>query len=152
MTQNVVTYTVVVLTDNADRKLLPYLTANLQFQLARQKNVLQVPNGALRWQPRPELVLPEPPGGGAATATADSAASRAEGGKKLGTIWVEQTPYVRPVQVAVGLSDGLNTEISGSSVRAGMQIVLGEQQRREGPGTTNPFAPRMFSNTKGGSQ
>jgi HlyD family secretion protein len=31
MTQNVVTYTVVVVTDNLDGKLLPYLTANLQF-------------------------------------------------------------------------------------------------------------------------
>ena len=152
MTQNVVTYTVVIVTENADRKLLPYLTANLQFQLARQKNVLLVPNSALRWQPRPELVLPEASGSHTAVSTADNTVSASEDGKKLGTIWVEQAPYVRPVQVAVGLSDGLNTEISGSSVRAGMQIVLGEQQRREGTATTNPFAPRMFGNSKGGSQ
>jgi HlyD family secretion protein len=31
MTQNVVTYTVVVTTDNSDGKLLPYLTANVEF-------------------------------------------------------------------------------------------------------------------------
>ncbi len=31
MTQNVVTYTVVVSFDNADGKLLPYMTANVQF-------------------------------------------------------------------------------------------------------------------------
>ena len=31
MTQNVVTYTVVVATDNSDGKLLPYLTANVEF-------------------------------------------------------------------------------------------------------------------------
>ena len=33
MTQNVVTYTVVVTTDNSSGKLLPYLTANVQFEV-----------------------------------------------------------------------------------------------------------------------
>ena len=33
MTQNVVTYTVVVETDNSDGRLLPYLTANVQFEV-----------------------------------------------------------------------------------------------------------------------
>ena len=33
MTQNVVTYTVVVTTDNSNGKLLPYLTANVQFEV-----------------------------------------------------------------------------------------------------------------------
>ena len=56
MTQNVVTYTVEVNTDNADGKLLPYLTANLKFMVAERKNVLLVPNPALRWVPRPEQI------------------------------------------------------------------------------------------------
>ena len=59
MTQNVVTYTVVVNTDNANGKLKPYLTANLDFEVDRHNNVLLVPNAALRWQPRPEQVVPE---------------------------------------------------------------------------------------------
>ena len=33
MTQNVVTYTVVVTTDNSSGKLMPYLTANVQFEV-----------------------------------------------------------------------------------------------------------------------
>ena len=33
MTQNVVTYTVIVTTDNSSGKLLPYLTANVQFEV-----------------------------------------------------------------------------------------------------------------------
>jgi HlyD family secretion protein len=49
MTQNVVTYTVVVDTDNSDLRLLPYLTANLLFEVAEHQNVLLVPNAALRW-------------------------------------------------------------------------------------------------------
>ena len=48
MTQNVVTYTVVVSTDNSDLRLIPYLTANLQFEIEERENVLQVPQSALR--------------------------------------------------------------------------------------------------------
>ena len=36
MTQNVVTYTVVVTTDNSSGKLLPYLTANVQFEVDKR--------------------------------------------------------------------------------------------------------------------
>ncbi len=59
MTQNVVTYTVVVNTDNADGKLLPYLTANVQFISGRRENVLAVPNAALRWEPQANDIAPE---------------------------------------------------------------------------------------------
>ena len=52
MTQNVVTYTVVVETDNSDLRLLPYLTANLKFEIEQYHDVLMVPNAALRWKPR----------------------------------------------------------------------------------------------------
>jgi HlyD family secretion protein len=51
MTQNVVTYTVEVVTDNSSGKLLPYLTANVQFEVSKHDNVLMVPNVALRWSP-----------------------------------------------------------------------------------------------------
>ncbi|MFO0845784.1 MAG: efflux RND transporter periplasmic adaptor subunit, partial [Gemmataceae bacterium] len=56
MTQNVVTYTVVVSTDNESLKLLPYLTANLQFRVAHRDDVLLVPNSALRYRPSPARV------------------------------------------------------------------------------------------------
>jgi HlyD family secretion protein len=48
---NVVTYTVVVSFNNSKEKLLPYLTASLQFEVAQRKNVLYLPNAALRWRP-----------------------------------------------------------------------------------------------------
>ncbi len=59
MSQNVVTYTVVVAADNSDGKLMPYLTASVFFEVARHKDVLKVPNAALRWAPRPEMVALE---------------------------------------------------------------------------------------------
>jgi len=38
-------------TDNSDGKLLPYLTANVQFEVSRLHNVMLVPNAALRFEP-----------------------------------------------------------------------------------------------------
>ncbi len=58
-TQNVVTYTVVVEAPNADLKLLPGMTASLSFQIDKHKNVLRVPNAALRFYPKAEHVRPE---------------------------------------------------------------------------------------------
>ena len=59
MTQNVVTYTVEVDTNNDDGKLLPYLTANAQFKIGRRQGVLLVPNAALRWSPQSEQIAPD---------------------------------------------------------------------------------------------
>jgi len=58
MTQNVVTYTVEITTDNSSGRLLPYLTANVQFELNRLNNVLLVPNSALRWTPTADQIDP----------------------------------------------------------------------------------------------
>ncbi len=58
MTQNVVTYTVVIDANNADEALRPYQTATVLFDAGRHENVLQVPNAALRWRPLPERVDP----------------------------------------------------------------------------------------------
>ena len=57
MTQNVVTYTVVIAVDNSGGRLLPYLTARLQFEVETRKGVLLVPNAALRWQPQSQNIV-----------------------------------------------------------------------------------------------
>ena len=59
ITQNVVTYTVEVMTENEDETLFPYLTANIKFETDRRDDVLAVPNAALRYTPAPELMVPE---------------------------------------------------------------------------------------------
>jgi HlyD family secretion protein len=58
-TQNVVTYTVEMVTDNSGGELVPYQTANVEFEQSRRQNVLMVPNAALRWFPTPEMIAPE---------------------------------------------------------------------------------------------
>ena len=49
MSQNVVTYVVEVVTDNSSGRLLPYLTANVSFEVDRKDNALAIPNSAMRW-------------------------------------------------------------------------------------------------------
>src|SRR5262245_10506966 len=51
VTQNVVTYTVVVGVNNADGKLLPGMTANVKLAYAEKGDVLKLPNAALRLRP-----------------------------------------------------------------------------------------------------
>jgi HlyD family secretion protein len=48
--QNVVDYSVVVMVDNLDGKLLPGMTATVNFQTAKASNVFRVPNAALRFR------------------------------------------------------------------------------------------------------
>jgi HlyD family secretion protein len=49
--QNVVTYDVVVAADNPEQKLLPGMTANLRIEVESRRDVLQIPNAALRFRP-----------------------------------------------------------------------------------------------------
>jgi HlyD family secretion protein len=56
--QNVVTYNTVIDFDNPDTKLFPGMTAYITIPVASAKNVLRVPNGALRYKPdmKPEEI------------------------------------------------------------------------------------------------
>jgi HlyD family secretion protein len=160
MTQNVVTYTVVVATDNSSGRLLPYLTANVQFEVARHTNVFIVPNVALRWTPRPEEIAPEfrqaalPSGTGGAEKSGRPAQPAAERGRgRTGVLWTRDGDYVRPVRVRTGLNDGTMTEVEGKDLKEGLEVVVGEEvPEATGVGTsTNPFTPQ-FRRTKESSQ
>src|SRR5262249_8543062 len=134
MTQNVVTYTVVVATDNADLKLKPYMTANLQFEVSQRKGALLVPNEALRYKPQVQEIAPEARQEFARAMMRRREAS-AEGDKaKAGAdkeqhdravVWVEEDGFVRPVKVRIGLTDGGMTEIVSGDLTEGMAVVTG---------------------------
>jgi HlyD family secretion protein len=160
MTQNVVTYTVVVVTDNPDGRLLPYLTANLQFETEQRSNVLLVPNMALRWKPRPQQIDPafrkmalaapkakpagKLPSSGPASA-GDKPAKPSTERDEPSRVWAPAEGLVRPVEVVVGPSDGTITEIGGEGVHEGMQVVVGEgHPDDEESDATNPFMPQLM--------
>lgn len=163
MTQNVVTYTVVVATDNSDGRLLPYLTANLQFEVQNLPNVLLVPNAALRWKPRKEQIAAEA-GATPATSSGQEIAQRGPSanaggaksvafGKKpenVGRVWVVVDGLVRPVSVVIGPTDGTMTQVSGDAVKEGMKVVIGEGSKNGAAEaeTTNPFMPKLHQKRK----
>jgi HlyD family secretion protein len=154
MTQNVVTYTVEIVTDNRDGRLLPYLTANVQFELQRVEDVLQVPNAALRWRPRDDQIAPQyrensatatQPGsrkGGRRRAAAAGGNDSAHGRRAV--LWIPGGAYVRPVAVHAGASDGTRTVVVGKGLAEDTVVVTGMQARDAGAGDTrNPFAPQF---------
>jgi HlyD family secretion protein len=53
---NVVNYPVVVRVKNADGALLPGMTATVSFEIAKQTNVLRVPEAVLRFQPTESMI------------------------------------------------------------------------------------------------
>jgi len=57
--QSVVTFPVVVSTTNADRKLMPGMTANLFFETETKEDVLRVANSAIHFFPPTKFVRPE---------------------------------------------------------------------------------------------
>jgi len=54
VTQNVITYPVIVEVPNPDLKLRPSMTANVTIRVATVRDVLRVPNSALRFRPATE--------------------------------------------------------------------------------------------------
>jgi HlyD family secretion protein len=164
MTQNVVTYTVVVTTENPDGVLLPYLTANLQFLISEKSDALLVPNAALRYKPRMNQIAPEfrermaakaqktganqntGQAPGASEGTKPGAAPEKEDAR--GTVWVADSGYVRPLRIRVGHSDGVNTEVLGGELTEGTEVVVGEGRPAQAVGDTNPFAPQLFGGKK----
>jgi HlyD family secretion protein len=76
--QNVVTYPVVVDVSNLDGKLMPGMTASVNIPIAARKDVLRVPNAALRFRPEPADVV------GGADAMAVGRKRAVAGGGKAG--------------------------------------------------------------------
>jgi len=147
MVNNVVTYTVVVAVDNADRALLPYQTANLNFIISDKSDALLVPNAALRWQPSRRQIHPD------ALKNFDKLLrdKRTDGattGQERGIVWVADDGYVRPISVLIGLSDGVNTEVLAGDLPAGAEVVIGEASARNTEAGGNPFAPKLFGGPK----
>ena len=129
MAQNVVTYTVVVTVDNKDGKLLPFLTARVQFEIESRGKALLVPNAALRWRPKIENVVPEERGRFMARSRTQ-AATPGRGGtasteKPDVVLWIRQGDLVRPITVHTGVSDGVVTEILGDTPNEGTEVVVG---------------------------
>jgi HlyD family secretion protein len=140
VTQNVITYPVIIEVPNPEGKLRPSMTANVTIQVDTVRDVLRVPNSALRF--RPETVPGQQAGGGgsrsgsAGSAAGGSARSSRQstgegsgspsgggGAGRGGRRQPGQTVYVlnqgedkksalRQVRVMTGITDGRYTQVT----------------------------------------
>lgn len=113
---NVVTYDAVVSVDNDDLALRPGMTATVDFLVAVHRDVVTVPNQALRYRPataRSAAKSRRPP----TTKSADPAT-------RSGQVWILGPGGPEPVLVKLGLTDGSRTEVQG--IAAGDLILTGD--------------------------
>jgi HlyD family secretion protein len=140
-TDNVVTYTTTLNVDNADLSLRPGMTAAATIVAREAKDVLVVPNTALRFSPASangaaaassgggilSKMMPRPP---RSNTPKTAGTDRRSGG--LRPIWVLQDGQPVAVQVRTGISDGRNTEVSGEGLKEGMAVIT-EQRSSTAP-------------------
>jgi HlyD family secretion protein len=129
--QNVVTYDVVVTVNNPEQILLPGMTAYVNITTAQRRQVLLVPNAALRFKPK-ENVSREGGGGGGQ-----------EG--ERGTVYVLESGQLRAVNVAIGITDNRFTEVLSGPLKDGDEVVV-EDTRQSGnaASSSSRFRMRLF--------
>lgn len=101
VTENVVNYTVAIGVQNPQGKLLPGMTATIEFLTGKAQNALLVPNAALRYrQPAKKRVL-----------------------------WfVDDRQQAVSAAVQTGISDGQKTVVVGSDLKPDMPVIIGVLQ------------------------
>ncbi|HUO89104.1 MAG TPA: efflux RND transporter periplasmic adaptor subunit [Rhizomicrobium sp.] len=104
--QNVVTYDVVITVANPEFLLKPGMTATVRIIALERRNVLRVPNQALRYSP-----------GGLAAAGAAGPAH----------VWVLRDRKPEQVVVQTGLVDDNFTEVTGGDLHPDDRVVVSEQ-------------------------
>ena len=107
--QNVVTYEALLSVDNADGALRPGMTATATITSELHKNVVVVPNAALRFTPPVEAKLGPP-----------QAQSRSE----VKQVYVPRAGKASPVVVNPGSSDGRMTELLGETLKVGDEVIV----------------------------
>lgn len=153
VTNNVVNYTVIIEVPNPDLKLMPGMTANITFQVQSHKNVLLIPSKALNFNP-PGYEKPRKTDsvkGNNSKIKSDSLAGSAYPPvKKFGHVWVISGDSIRKVKVELGITNGMQTEITGE-LNEGEQVIT-EISTASNPDATaakSPFTPSFGSRGAG---
>ena len=121
--QNVVTYDVVIKMDNPELKLKPGMTANVSILTAVKKDILKIPNAALRFRP--------------------SDKNKVNAQQKGFGVWQLVNGEPNRIPVSAGISDGSFTEVISGDIREGQEIII--ESLDESKGTSPPVSgPRFF--------
>ena len=133
--------------------LRPGMTANVTIMTDSRRDVLRVPNAALRFNPAafqkdekkaegPRLgglgqpmMMPGRPGGGARTGNARPSGMAA---RREERIWVLEQGQPKALTVTSGLTDGQFTEVSGEGLAEGLQVLVGVEDTKKPATATAP--------------
>jgi len=122
VTQNVVTYNVVIRVDNRDLTLKPGMTANVSIRIRSLDDVLKIPNAALRFRP--------------SDAKAGEGKEKARGGKVY-LLGKDRKP--REVPVKTGIRDEKYSQLVEGELKEGDPLVVEEIRGKNGaPGSSGP--------------
>lgn len=144
--ENVVNYTVIVDVDNSERKLLPGMTATVDFVIEKASDVFKVSNSALRFRPteamlsqlrtRPQKNAPaEQPD----TSQGSHRWAQTEKDNRARLWYLDNDNRLNVIPVETGISDGQLTEIkTENNIIAGMKVIVGVI-RQSVDTTSNPF-------------
>lgn len=148
--QNVVTYTTIVLVENPELKLMPGMTATISVITGEARNVLLIPNSALRFTP--DLSAEEMRAlyqdmfsgmGGGREGGERTERQRPTGGMSgmmMGqgsqgsrrmqippTVWFEdEDGKLKMIMIRTGVTDNTNTEIISGDITEGQEIITGQ--------------------------
>lgn len=160
VSNNVVTYTVIIDAPNKDLKLMPGLTASISITVDKRSAVLILPNQALNYIPSKRTMdifmksnklnhpdRPESTGDNLSTKLMSVKNIRKElKNENIGNVWINEGDNIRHQLVQIGLSDGVNTEIV-DGLSSGTMIIIGVEKEKtaniEDASATsnNPFLP-----------
>ena len=152
MSSNVVTYIVEVDVENPERKLLPYMSANVNFIVEEFKDCLMVADAAFEFRPSPEAIAP-----------GVQLVSPEEMGEKETLLWRKQGDHVTPVRVLRGHDDGTRsvvTPVEGEELAPGEELATGvllgaSEQAALKEGENNLFGmnrPKRRERSTGGAE
>ncbi len=123
----VVTYETVLSVNNEDLSLRPGMTATAEITVQQLKDVLLIPNAALRFTPPRNVekkqrtlltaLLPRHPGNNTKQVVSD------EGSTDQRRIWILRDGKAVAIQVRTGATDGRLTQVTGGKLEAGMAII-----------------------------
>lgn len=146
---NVVTYSAVIDVDNTDGRLLPGMTATVDFLIERVDDVFRIPNAALRFRPtermmaelRARMEARQSEGGAIQRPAGRAGMAGAPGGGNGGVMlwYLDETGVVQTLRARTGITDGSMTEITADGLEEGMEIIAGVTEVEASGGFSNPF-------------
>lgn len=153
ISENVVTYTVIVKVDNSDMRLLPGMTATVEFVVETADNALIVPNAALRFRAtesmteelearreerRQEREYSEEGGRQGRPGMRPGASGQMPEDMAI-LYFIDEDGRLDAAPCRTGLSDGSSTVIESRRIEEGMQLIAGIVKNGESSGSSNPF-------------